>query len=288
MRTFWSEEEMNDLRKYYLEMGLSISEFYNDFVLKYPNRTTVGIEVKLGKMKLKHTKEQISELKSRLNSREKNGMYGKVGPNRGLTKQNSERMNIASKKLSETRKQMYENGLLDVSGEKNGMYGKESWCKGQTKYTSEILRKSGRKLSLYKKEYWKTLSLEQKNVIIGNLTLAANKAKKDTRIEIIIKNTLEKMDINFIKNHKCNKYVFDFYLTDYNFVIECQGDYWHGNIEYFKKLNEIQLNNIKRDKNKIKYLKENEINSLFLWENEIYKNINKLDKIILEKINENN
>ena len=77
---------------------------------------------------------------------------------------------------------------------------------------------------------------------------------------------------------------FDFYLFDYNFVIECQGDYWHGNKEYFKELNDIQLKNIERDKNKIEYLRKNNIKSLFLWENEIYRFKKSLDKIILEKL----
>ena len=114
--------------------------------------------------------------------------------------------------------------------------------------------------------------------------MAANKAKKDTKIEIIVKDTLEKLNIRFIKNHKCSRYIFDFYLIDYNFVIECQGDYWHGNPSYYNSLNEIQLKNVERDKRKIEYLETNNIPSLFMWENEIYKNKINLDKIILEKL----
>ena len=79
-----------------------------------------------------------------------------------------------------------------------------------------------------------------------------------------------------IPSHPCN-----------NFVIECQGDYWHGNNEYFENLNEIQLKNIERDKNKKKYLEDNKIKSLFLWENEIYKFKENLEEIILNKLNEN-
>ena len=69
----------------------------------------------------------------------------------------------------------------DVSGEKNGMYGKESWCKGLTKYTDERLLESGKKQSIYRIKYWNSLNDEQKNKIIGDLSLAANKAKKDTK-----------------------------------------------------------------------------------------------------------
>jgi G:T-mismatch repair DNA endonuclease (very short patch repair protein) len=63
-------------------------------------------------------------------------------------------------------------------------------------------------------------------------------------------------------------------------------DYWHSNEKYFNKLNDIQLKNIERDKNKIEYLKKNKIKSLFLWENEIYEFKSNLDIIILNKINE--
>jgi G:T-mismatch repair DNA endonuclease (very short patch repair protein) len=285
MRVYWTKDEENELRYYYEELGLSISEFYEKFIFKYPHRTKTALEVKIGKLKLHHTKLQISNLKSRLNSGEKNGMYGRVGPNNGLNKENSQRMRESSIKISKTRLYMSLNNLLpDVSGDNNGMYGKEPWNKGKTKYTDSRLLGTSEKQSKNRIKYWGSLNQLEKDNIIGRLSLAANKAKKDTKIEIIIKEILEKLNINFTKNYRCNKYIFDFYLTDYNFVIECQGDYWHGNPIFFKELNDIQLNNIERDKKKLKYLKDNKIESLFLWENEIYKNKELLDNIILDII----
>ncbi len=284
MRVYWLKEEEDELKYYYETLGLSLSEFSDDFLKKYPSRTKISLEVKIGKLKLRHTKKQIHDLKSRLNSGDKNGMYGKIGPNTGLTKENSERMLNASKKISKTRKELFKNGILNVSGEKNGMYGKESWCKGKTKYTDIRIENACEKMSIHRKNLWNNLSQKEKDVIIGNLSLAANKAKKDTKIEMIIKNVLEKMNINFKKNYPQNRFIFDFYLIDYNFVIECQGDYWHGNPDYFTILNDIQLKNVVRDKIKKEYLIKNNINSLFLWENEIYKNKENLEKIILDKL----
>jgi G:T-mismatch repair DNA endonuclease (very short patch repair protein) len=284
MRIYWSKEEELCLKHYYEDLGLSISEFIDDFSKKYPARTKISVEVKIRKLKLRHTKKQIYDLKYRLNTGEKNGMYGKVGPNNGLKKDNSERVFNASKKISETRKKLFKTGILDVSGEKNGMYGKKSWNKGKTKYTDDRIERGIKKISISRKNTWNNLSQEKKDIIIGKLSLAANKAKKDTKIEIIIKNILEKMNIKFIKNYSQSRFIFDFYLIDYNFVIECQGDYWHGNPEYFTTLNDIQSKNIVRDKLKMEYLINNNIKSLFLWENEIYKNKEKLEKIISEKI----
>lgn len=287
MRIYWTKEEELKLKYYYEDLGLSLSELYNLFINDYPHRTKTAVEIKITKLKLKHTKKQTSDIKSRLYSGDGNGMFGKVGPNKGLNKDNSDRIRNSSDKISKTRKEMFKQGLLSTSGENNGMFDKESWSKGKTKYNDDRLVDKNNKRSISAKNRWLNLSDEEKDKRIGYLSLAANKAKKDTKIEIIIKDKLENMNINFIKNYRCDRYIFDFYLIDYNFVIECQGDYWHGNNEYFKSLNEIQLKNIERDINKIKYLDDNKIKSLFLWENEIYKFKENLEEIILNKLNEN-
>lgn len=285
MRIYWTEEETNFLIKSYIQDGMSVSEIYPIHILKYPFRTLTAIKIKIKKLKLRHTKEQTSDLKSRLNSGENNGMYGKVGPNSGLNKSNSDRIRISSEKISKTRIKMYKNGELSgMCGKDNPMYGKEPWMKGLTKYTDNRLKISGEKQSLNQKERWMKMSEFDKNKKIGELTLAANKAKKDTKIEIIIKDKLDEMKIEYIKNYRYNRFVFDFYLPQYNFVIECQGDYWHGNKEFFKILNEVQQKNIERDKKKTEYLKMNNIKSLFLWENEIYRNINNLKEIIWQQL----
>ena len=183
MRVYWSKEEEEELKYYYEELGLSLSEFLDDFLKKYPIRTKISLEVKIGKLKLRHTKNQIHDLKSRLNTGEKNGMYGKIGPNTGLTKENSERMLNASKKMSKTRKELFENGILNVSGEKNGMYGKESWCKGKTKYTDIRIENACEKMSISKKNLWNNLSQEEKDVIIGNLSLEQIKQRKTQKLK---------------------------------------------------------------------------------------------------------
>jgi len=288
MYNFWKEEEIKELKFLYEEKGLSLNELYDLFIEKYPNRTKTSLDVKIQKLKLRHTKEQIYEVKSRAREGEKNGMFGKESWSKGKTKYTHESLMSTSINSSITKKKMYSDGLLDVSGEKNGMFGKESWSKGKTKYTHESLMSTSKKMSIISLNKWNNYSEEQKNIVIGNLTLAANKAKKDTKIELIIKEKLENLNINFIKNHRCSRYVFDFYLPDFNFVIECQGDYWHGNPDFFDELNHIQLKNIERDIRKKEYLKENNINNLFLWENEIYKYKNILEDIIIKSIKNEN
>jgi len=286
MRKFWTKEEKELLKKLYEDDGLSLIELYPIFTELY-NRTIYSLKIKIVKFKLKHTKEQISSIKSRLNSGENNGMYGKIGPNKGLTKENSERIKIASKKISNKRKEMYNNGEIEKPiGCKNPMFGIIPWNKGESKYTNEIIMKSSKKISIGRKRYWNNLSKEVQDEIIGKLSLYANMAKKDTKIEIIIKNALDELCIIYIKNHRRGRYIFDFYLPDYNYIIECQGDYWHANPDIYQKENytEAQKVNVERDKRKIKYIKDNNYSYIFLWENFIHKNKNIINKILSDKI----
>ena len=95
MRIFWSKEEIEFLVNLYEKEGLSVSELYPIFFELY-KRTLDSVKVKIGKLGLRHTKEQISKLKSRLNSGELNGMYNKTSPMKGLTKENSELVKIKS------------------------------------------------------------------------------------------------------------------------------------------------------------------------------------------------
>lgn len=284
MYKFWSSEEIEYLKKLYEKDGLVLSEIYPIFIRKY-NRSKISLEVKIAKLKLKHTKKQLSEAKGRICKGEKNGMYGKKGPNKGLNKNNCERIKNAAKKISETRKEMYESGeLIKPKGNKNPMYGIKAWNKGETKYTDKRIEKASVKMSVSRKKYWKSLTEEQQSEIIGNLTKYANMARKDTKIELLIKNSLENLNVKFIKNYKKSRYIFDFYLPDYNCIIECQGDYWHANPEIYEKskYTEQQKNNVERDKRKKEYIYKNKFESIFLWENYIHKHKNKLDVILLK------
>jgi very-short-patch-repair endonuclease len=58
----------------------------------------------------------------------------------------------------------------------------------------------------------------------------------DTNIERILEEMLKKNQIRYQKQfiiQDCN-HCFDFYLPDYNLLLETDGDYWHGNISLFE------------------------------------------------------
>lgn len=149
MRKCWSKEESELLIKLYTEDGMGLKELYPIFSGQY-KRSIVSVGVKIRKLKLIHTKEQLRKIKSKNMSGENNPMYGKSVMT-GLTKENSEMIRLSAIKTSNTRKELYKLGLLpSVAGDKNPMYGKPSWCRGLTKFTDNRLREYGRKVSIIK------------------------------------------------------------------------------------------------------------------------------------------
>ena len=98
---------------------------------------------------------------------------------------------------------------------------------------------------------------------------------KDSSIEIKIQNFLKEIGIEhithfYVKNIEL-RYRCDIFIPSMNLVIECDGDYWHGNpIRYFKKeLNEYQIKQRQKDELRSKQLLEKGYKIIRLWEHEI-------------------
>ena len=213
-RKMWSDDEVKYLVELYIINGLSVSELYHIFNEKY-SRTLESIKVKIGKLKLKHTKDQTSQIKSRLFSGERNGMFGKESPMKGLTLKNSQLMRDKSTKLSLSRKEMFRGGrLIGMSGETNPMYGVKAWNNGLTKYDDDRILKYGEKISKIKKEAWLLKSDDEKNEVIIRLNLARAQTNKSTRIENKIEGLLIDNNIIYIKNKRLGLFLLDFYLRE--------------------------------------------------------------------------
>lgn len=75
-------------------------------------------------------------------------------------------------------------------------------------------------------------------------------------------------DIIYDNNTKHFK-TYDFYLKDFNLLIEADGDYWHGNPVKFSNLNETQLLSKKNDIIKNNLAIEMGYNLIRFWENDI-------------------
>lgn len=101
----------------------------------------------------------------------------------------------------------------------------------------------------------------------------------ETSIETIIKNILEKYQINFIQHDRLQikPKELDFFLPDYNIAIECNGSYWHQGIDAYNR--HIEKYNKCKSKN---------IQLLFYWSYQIYNERNKVEHDILMHLNKVN
>lgn len=122
------------------------------------------------------------------------------------------------------------------------MFGKTPWSKGLTKETDERILRLAEKCSKTKKEQWKKLPENDKNKIRKRMAIIGSRCnKKMTKIELKVKNFLDKNGIPYEMHFYESGFAFDFKLMN-GLVIECQGDYWHANpLKYDEsKINHIQ------------------------------------------------
>lgn len=279
----WNQKEIELLKYLYEEQGLACKEISNII-----NRPYYGIRKQIVKIKLRHTFKQKYDAKSRATSGKNNGMFGKKSWAKGLTKETDERLKISSQKISKIKIQQSKDGtLLCFFGKNNGMFGKTPWNRGLTKSTNKKVKHASIKLSKIMKEKWEQLPENEKERRRKQWALQGLKCnKKETSIELKVKNFLEETNINFESQYNISRFIVDFYLKKYNLVIECLGDYWHGNPLIYKKedLNITQKNNIIRDNRKKKLLEKRNINYIFLWERDINGDFKNESKKILERI----
>ena len=120
--------------------------------------------------------------------------------------------------------------------------------------------------------------------------------KGKTSIEIIFETYLKENNINYISQFYISYFkdkkrfkIYDFFLFEYNLLIEIDGDYWHGNPIFFKKLNEAQIKNADNDNFKNILAKSKGYDIFRIWEYEIKNNtfIDKLKNKLYDK-NKNN
>lgn len=99
--------------------------------------------------------------------------------------------------------------------------------------------------------------------------------KQDTKIELKIQGFLEELQIEYIK-HFYMKYIkshyrCDIFIPSLNLVIECDGDWWHGNPSFYdqKELTIKQKEQKIRDRLRTDQLKQHGFKVIRLWEDDI-------------------
>jgi very-short-patch-repair endonuclease len=103
-------------------------------------------------------------------------------------------------------------------------------------------------------------------------------SSRNTKPEILFMNILDNLCLSFTTQKRVGKYICDFYLPDYNLIVEIDGNYWHANPEIYKSTDIIGPKRFsaqkiwEKDNNKSAYILNKNFNLLRYWENDI-KNI---------------
>ncbi len=136
-------------------------------------------------------------------------------------------------------------------------------------------------------ELWtKEMRRNQAKKAVNRLKLN-NFSNKVTKPQQIINDLLLEMSIKYECEYDCKYYLVDNYLTEYNLMIEVQGNFFHCNPTMNIK-NSRKLKIIKKDKSKHTYIKKyKNIEVLYLWEKDIYEKIDLCKILIGEYINNN-
>lgn len=103
------------------------------------------------------------------------------------------------------------------------------------------------------------------------------------------KEFLEKLGVEYTYQFEAKDIgrFFDFYLPKHNLIIECDGDFWHGNPEKYKEeeLRGHQKRAQRVDEYKTKWALLHGIPILRFWESDIRKNPKKVMDILKEELN---
>lgn len=123
---------------------------------------------------------------------------------------------------------------------------------------------------------------------ITAITNARKTKTRNTEIQLIVNNILQKYNIRYECEYLVGFMQIDNYLMDYNLMIEVQGDYWHVNPVIYNKtgrlINDTQAKDIIQDKKKRTMMKNKGINILYLWETDIKLNLKLCELLILRYI----
>ena len=138
------------------------------------------------------------------------------------------------------------------------------------------------------KKRWENFTPEYREQLIKNI-IKNLQSGCNSGLESKIGEGLTQLGVEFIRNFYINRNQYDFYIKNYNLILEIQGDFWHANPEKYKSddiLNFPNTNGViasdiwKKDEIKKKKAIDNGYQIDYLWETEIRKSENVIDLII--------
>lgn len=177
-----------------------------------------------------------------------------------------------NKHLSEKHRK----GISDsLSGEKHFYFGKHLSVEHRRNISDGVPK--GKDHYLYGEHL-----LEETKRKIGESTTIRMQTQhgpyKDTKPELKMKEILNELNISFEHQFRLGNRLFDFHILNTNILVEVDGDYFHGNLKIFSKLNKMQKINKQRDIVKDQIAKESNFVLLRFWESDILKNTKEVKK----------
>lgn len=166
------------------------------------------------------------------------------------------------------------------------------WSMNNKKSPFEVAPKSHKKYKFICEECGKEFERSLASLNKSNTGVFCRECNS-SQLEIKIKDILKKYNINYKTQVKYESLLglrngnlsYDFYLPDYNLLIECQGEQHEKFIKGLHKTYEKFERQLEHDRRKKEYAKEHNIDLLEIWYNEI----NDIENILIEKLHiENN
>lgn len=113
----------------------------------------------------------------------------------------------------------------------------------------------------------------------------------ETKPEIIFREYLETLNINFIPQYKLvvgeTYRYFDFMLTDLNILVEIDGDFWHANPNIYdlSNLHEVQIQTLRNDDFKNKMIEHTDFDLIRFWASEVMEEgfLDKIKEVICQR-----
>jgi very-short-patch-repair endonuclease len=233
-----------------------------------------------GKKHSKETKKRISNANKGRLIGSKNPMYG-ISTYEYLVKKYGK---IKANKLEKNRRKKLREVAL---GKNNHFYGKkhtkdsiEKIIEANKKYRDSLTEKEKIELSKQQSKIQKAIYNKNPQDYINKRRragqIAAEKSikYKINKLETKIQNKLVELGLDFEYSVIIGYRQFDFGSREHRILLEVNGDYWHGNPKLYKKsdLNNIQINNKKKDKEKKKFAQKHNMKLYYIWEQDVKNN----------------
>lgn len=100
------------------------------------------------------------------------------------------------------------------------------------------------------------------------------------------KDFLKKLGIKYEEQFYAEsiKRYYDFYLPDYQIIIEIDGDYWHSYGKVYEEMNPTQKRNARVDKIKNEWALSHGFPIIRIWEHDINDNPESVKKMLIERL----